>query len=223
MIHMRIPAYAAAAAALLSLAGPAAAQNAAPPADSTAIVAADTTPRTSLQKGTWSLSFVPPGYGGSGERTEFGAWEMVGPRTNLGITLAVSVDGSDTEGSAGGGTDASTSVSLGASVKQYVMAPRDVTPFLLGGVAIGGAFTRRDRADGFEESSRGMTGNVRAAVGAEWFPVRRMSLSGFTGFTLNATRADVEQTWPGGEEIDGEASYFSFRSFTSALWLQIYF
>ena len=220
---MRIPAYAAAAAAMLLLAVPAAAQDGAPGVDSTVIAIQDTVPRTSLQKGTWSLSFVPPGYSGSGERTEFGAWEMVGPRTNLGITLAVAVDGSDTEGSGGDGTDASTSVSLGASVKQYVTAPRDVTPFLLGGVAIGGVFTRRDRSDGFEESSRGMNGNVRAAVGAEWFPVRRMSLSGFTGFTLNVTRADIEQTWPDEREIDGEASYFSFRTFTSALWLQIYF
>jgi hypothetical protein len=154
---------------------------------------------------------------------EFGAWEMVGPRTNLGITLTVAVDGSESDGGAGGGTDASTSVSLGANVKQYVMPPRDVTPFLLGSVAIGGVFSRRDRSDGFEDSSRGMNGNVRAAVGAEWFPVRRMSLSGFTGFTLNVTRGTIEQTWPDGTEIDGEASYVSFRTFTSALWLQIYF
>jgi hypothetical protein len=223
MIHMRIRAHAAAAAALLSPALPAAAQDAAPAADSIVAVIDDTVPRTSLQKGTWSLSFVPPGYSGSGERTEFGAWEMVGPRTNLGITLAVAVDGSESDGGGGGGTDATTLVSLGASVKQYVMAPRDVTPFLLGGIAIGGVFTRRDRSDGFEESSRGMNGNVRAAVGAEWFPVRRMSLSGFTGFSLNVTRADIDQTWPDETEIEGEASYFSFRSFTSALWLQIYF
>lgn len=221
---MRIPACAAAAAALLSLALPAAAQDAAPlSADSTAVAAADTVPRTSLQKGEWSLSFLPPGYSGSGERTEFGAWEMVGPRTNLGITLAISVDGSETEGSAGGGTDATTSVSLGANVKQYVMAPRDVTPFLLGSVALGGAFTRRDRNDGFEENSRGLNGNVRAAVGAEWFPVRRMSLSGFTGFILTGGRYEVEQTWPDDKQSDGEGSFVGFRTFTSALWLQIYF
>jgi hypothetical protein len=220
---MRIRPHAAAAAALLSLAVPAAGQDAAPAADSAVIVMEDSVPRTSLQKGTWSLSFVPPGYSGSGERTEFGAWEMVGPRTNLGITLAVGVDGYETEGGGGGGTEASTSVSLGATVKQYVMAPRDVTPFLLGSVAIGGAFTRRDRDDGYDESSRAVIGNVRAAVGAEWFPVRRMSLSGFTGFVLNASRFDVEQTWPDGKEIDGEGSNLSFRSFTSALWLQIYF
>jgi hypothetical protein len=220
---MRIRAHAAAAAALLSLALPAAAQDAAPGADSVVAVIEDSVPRTSLQKGTWSLSFVPPGYSGSGERTEFGAWEMVGPRTNLGITLAIGVDGNEQEGSGGSGTEASTSVSLGASVKQYVMAPRDVTPFLLGGLAIGAAFNRRDRSDGYDDSSRGMTGNVRAAVGAEWFPVRRMSLSGFTGFTINAARFDIEQSWPDGTQTEGEASYFSFRSFTSALWLQIYF
>lgn len=220
---MRIPARAAAAAALLSLALPAAAQDAAPPADAAVAVLEDTVPRTSLQKGSWSLSFVPPGYGGSGERTEFGAWEMVGPRTNLGITLAVSVDGYETEGGGGGGTEATTSVSLGASVKQYVMAPRDVTPFLLGGVSIGGAFSRRDRDDGYHDTSRAGIGTARAAVGAEWFPARRMSLSGFTGFSLHASRYDAEQTWPDGKEIDGQGSSFSFRTFTSALWLQICF
>ena len=185
-------------------------------------MAADTVPRTSLQKGSWSLSFIAPGYS-AGERAEFGAWEMMGPRTNLGITLVIAVDGNDQAGSSGSGTEASTSVSLGANVKQYVMAPREVTPFLLGSVAIGGAFSRRDRSDGYDDSSRGMTGNVRAAVGAEWFPVRRMSLSGFTGFTLNASRFDVEQTWPDGTEGEGESSFFSFRTFASALWLQIYF
>jgi hypothetical protein len=221
---MRIPALAAAAAALLSLAVPARAQDAAPAsADSAAAVAADTVPRTSLQKGTWSISFVPPGYDAIGTRAEFGVWEMVGSRTNLGISLTIGVDGSETEGGGSGGTDASTSVTLGASVKQYVVAPRDVTPFVLGTAAIGGVYVRRDRDDGYEDRSRGANGSVRAAVGAEWFPTRRISVSGYTGFGLHVTRYDLEQTYPDGKELDGEGSSVSFRSFTSALSVQLYF
>lgn len=217
---MRIPACAAAVAALLLLAVPARAQDAATAADTTAT---DTLPRTSLQKGSWSLSFAPPGYSGSGERSEFGVWEMVGARTNLGLTLAVAVYGSESEIDSGGETTmASTLVDVGVSVKRYVMAPRDVTPFVLGSAALGGRFERRE-ADEFTETIRGMNVGARAAVGVEWFPVRRMSLSGQTGFGFQTGRYDTEQEFPDDTRREGELRSVSFNSFTSALSLHIYF
>jgi hypothetical protein len=77
---MRTLSLSAAAAALLLLSAPVHAQD-----DGT-----DTIPRTSLQKGTWSLSFQAPVFGGGGTG-EFGVWEMVGARTNLGLVLSVYV------------------------------------------------------------------------------------------------------------------------------------
>lgn len=212
-----------AAAVLPCIAVPARSQQPATAADTALAAVADTTPRTSLQKGAWSLSFVPPGYESAGERAEFGVWEMVGARTNLGLTLGVAVDGSDTEGDGGDDTDAATSVTLGASVKRYVVAPREVTPYLLGGASIGGSYNRRDRSDGYDVTSRAVNVGVRAAVGVEWFPVRRVSVSGQTGFSLTATRYEAEARYPDGNETSAEGRSLGFRSFTSGLSLQIWF
>lgn len=216
---MRISALAAAAAALLSLAPHARGQDAAPPADT---VAADTTPRTSLQKGTWSLSFALPSYGG-GERAELGAWEMVGARTNLGLSLVLIVDGGESEGPSGTSNQASTSVEVGVNAKRYLMAPRDVTPFLLAGAGVGGRYERREQGDDFDESLRGTFVNARAGVGAEWFPARRFSVSGFTGFRMHSARTETEQDLPDDTERDAESSFMFFSSHTSALTVQIYF
>ncbi|WP_420129821.1 hypothetical protein [Longimicrobium sp.] len=220
---MPFRACAAAAAALLSLALPAAAQTAVP-ANTTLAVAADTLPRTSLQKGNWSLSFTPPGYsGGSGERAEFGAWEMVGERTNLGLVLAVSVYGTDSEASGGGeATTASTDVGVGVNVKRYLMTPRDVTPFLIAGASIGGRFERRDGPQDYEETTRGMNSSVLGGVGVEWFPTRRFSLSGQTGFMVQSGRYETE-TDMADDHRESETRSAGFRSFTSALSMQIYF
>jgi|GEM_PF-2089651 len=214
---------AAAAAVLLSLALPAHGQDAPPPADSAAIVAADTTPPTSLQKGSWSLSFAFPAYG-TGQTAEFGAWEMVGARTNLGLVLKVSVFGQDA-GSTGNGdiTAATTDVELGANLKRYLMAPRVVTPYLLGSAAIGGRFERREGPGEFDETTRGMNTTARAAVGAEWFPVRWISISGHTGFSAFAGSYETEQDYPDGEHRDSESSVGGFNTFTSGLTVQIWF
>lgn len=208
----------AAAAALLS-AVPAHAQESA--VDDSTLAAADTTPRTSLRKGVWSLSFAAPGYAG-GERGEFGVWEMVGARTNLGLTLGVSVVGAEAEGSSGDATVAETGIDLGVTVKRYVMEPREVTPFLLGSAVIGGNYERREGQQ-YEESSRGVNANLRAGVGVEWFPVRRASLSGHTGFSLFAGRMEHDQELPDGTTRDGETSQMYVQSFTSALSLHIWF
>lgn len=218
---MRIATPAAAAAALLSLALPARAQEVR--VDTAALVqmAADSTPRTSLQKGTWSLSFAAPGYG-SGERAEFGVWEMVGARTNLGLTLGVSVIGAESESNGSESSVAETDVDLGIALKRYVMEPREVTPFLLGSIAVGGRYDRRDSPQ-YDETVRSAQAAVRAAVGVEWFPVRRVSLSGQTGFGMFVGRADVEQEMPDGTTYEGKNSQVSFQSFTSALSLHIYF
>lgn len=205
----------AAAIAALLLASPARAQDAA--------AEAETTPRTSLQKGAWSISFLAPVYGGSGQRAEFGAWEMVGPRTNLGLTLRLTVGGSELGNGQQETTQAETSVGLGANVRQYLARPRDVTPYVHAAASVAGDYRRREGTGGYEETERGAAGGAEAALGVEWFPVRRMSVSGHTGFTLFARRWDLHLERPDGEDSDSQGRAMFVNSVTSALTLQIYF
>ena len=213
---MRTLSLSAAAAALLLLSASARAQDAATEA------AADTMPRTSLQKGTWSLSFQAPVYGSGGGTGEFGVWEMVGTRTNLGFTLGISVGGVDVDGERDQ-TEAVTRVGVGLNVRRYLVEPREVTPYLQGTASIGGSYQRRDDSDGYEAEDRGVEAGLEAAVGAEWFPVRRMSVAGHTGFGLFARRFEQHQKSPSGAEFDQDGSSLHVRSFTTGLSVQIYF
>jgi hypothetical protein len=190
--------------------------------DAAAAAAADTTPRTSLQKGTWSLSFQAPVYGSGGGSGEFGVWEMVGSRTNLGFTLIVGVSGVDYEGDRDQ-TDATTTVGVGLNLRRYVVEPREVTPYVQGTASIGGSYSRRDDSAGYSSEDRGVDVGLSAAVGAEWFPVRRMSVAGHTGFGISMRRFEQHQEAPDGKEFDQDGSSMHFRSFTTALTVQIYF
>jgi hypothetical protein len=219
--RMRIPGFAAAAAALLSLALCTTAVDAAAQSADTVAAATENTPPSSLRKGAWSLSFAAPGAGG--ERAEFGAWEMVGARTNLGLMLGINVSGTDAEGNGATITESSTGVDLSVNLKRYVTEPAEVTPYLLGSVFIGGSYQRRDGPEDFEASTRTANAGVRGAVGVEWFPVRRFSVSGHTGFVLSGGRFKADQEYPDGTEQDTEGTQGAFRSFTSALTVQIYF
>lgn len=215
--HMRTRLLAAAAA--LVLASPALAQDA-PPADSAAA------PPNALRQGAWSLSFSAPGYSGSGERVEFGVWEMVGPRTNLGLTLEVNVSGYDRETEAGGEqaeqSDAATSFLLGLNARQYVRTGRSIAPFVHGRV-FGRANYGRRESSGYEETTRGMGAGAEAAVGVEWFPVRSFSVAGHTGARLQFNRSEQTVTDPEDQEASADFHYVSFQTFTSALSVQIYF
>lgn len=213
---MRTLSLAAAAAALLLLSAPARAQ------DAGAEPTADTLPRTSLQKGTWSLSFLAPVYGGGGGTGEFGVWEMVGSRTNLGLTLAVAVGGYDVDGDRNQ-TDATTSIALGVNLRRYLVAPREVTPYVQGTASVGGSYQRREDSAGHEYEDRGVNAGVAAAVGAEWFPVRRMSVAGHTGFGIQVSRFEQHQEAPDDTEFNQDGRSFHVRSFTTALTLHIYF
>lgn len=197
------------------LAAPALAQDALP---------ADTTPAPNgLRKGTWSLSFSAPGFTGTSERAEFGVWEMVGARTNLGLTLEVNVYGRDREGEGADQTEASTSVQLGANLLRYVSTARSVAPFVQGRVFGRGFYTRRD-ALGYEETLRGVSGGLEGSVGVEWFPVRQFSVAGHTGARLFIGRLEQDQDYPD-DDTERAADFrdVSFQTFTSALSVQIYF
>ncbi len=215
-MHTRL--IAAAALAVLALAAPARAQDA--PADSAP------PPPNGLQKGTWSLSFVAPGYTGpGGESVEFGVWEMVGPRTNVGVTLDLSVAGQTREASgANDQTNAYSRLGLGLNVRRYLATSRSVVPYLHGRVFGRGGFERRDDVGaGYEETVRSLGAGADAGLGVEWFPVRQVSLSGHTGVRLSSFNYASKLTTPENEERKSTSRDGSFQTFTSALSIRIYF
>jgi hypothetical protein len=202
----------AAAATMLALAAPARAQDAA--ADSTA------PPPVGPQKGAWSLSFVAPGYGG--ETVEFGVWEMVGARTNLGVTLEVLVGGREDEANGRKGTAATTRAGLGFNARRYLATARRVTPYLQGRVFVRGAY-QRNESPGVEDWHRGAQVGAEAALGAEWFPVHHFSVSGHTGVRLAASRFRQELTASDGQTHPLSTTDASLQTFTSAVAVRIYF
>lgn len=208
----------AAAAAVLALAAPVRAQ------DVATVTTADTVAapsRTSLQKGTWSLSFVAPGYSG-GERAQFGIWEMMGSRTNVGLTLELSVAGRDREQDGDDLTEASTSAGLGINVRRYAGPERVVMPFVQGGVFGRGGYSRRE-GESYDTDVKVFSAGVEAGIGAEWFPVRYFSLSGYTGARLSTLRYEEDYTAPDDTEHTSTSSEGAFQAFTSALSVSIYF
>jgi hypothetical protein len=216
---MRNSAVAAAAAALLSLAAPARAQEVVLVTEG-----AEALPRNSLQKGAWSLSFALPGSDRDGT---LGAWKMVGPRTNLGVFVGVGAIRSDGETDTPAGeretTETRTSLDVGVQARRYVTDPADVAPFLFGAVSVGTSRQERDDESAYDSRMSGTQAGLSAGVGVEWFPVRRVSISGQTGFTVNAGLSDGAQGLPDGGEATYDGTFMGVGTFTSGLTLQIYF
>ncbi|HEU0301594.1 MAG TPA: hypothetical protein VFR37_19220, partial [Longimicrobium sp.] len=82
---------------------------------------------------------------------------------------------------------------------------------------------RKDPVVGYEFEDRSLDTGVAAAVGVEWFPVRRVSFTGHTGAELFARRFEQHADGPDDQEFDMEGSSLFLRTFTTALTLQIYF
>jgi opacity protein-like surface antigen len=181
--------------------------------------AQDTAPRTSLQKGAWSLAFdLPIAVGGS---SRLGAWKMVGARTNLGVSLEVQTRDADGRRDSATANEQYHAVELGVEARRYLSPADEVTPFATAGVF--GFIGRRAQEAGAtrgETSYRGAA--VHAGAGVEWFPVRRVSLAGHTGVRLNVYDGEITARH-NDVETEGEDSAIDFTTFTSRLSLQIYF
>lgn len=182
--------------------------------------APDTIPRTSLQKGAWSLSFNPPAYGGLGMGS-LAAWKMVGERTNLGVSVGAHARLTESRGDSLTVRENIAGVELGLQARQYVAPAREVTPFATGGVFA--FFTEYDQAYGNTVSERHLYGaGVSAGAGLEWFPLRRVSFAGHTGVRLNVHTGELT-SHSGSGQRDARERGLEFATFTSRLSLQIYF
>jgi hypothetical protein len=182
--------------------------------------APDTTTRTSLQKGAWSLSFDPPVYGGGGSGG-LGAWKMVGERTNLGVGVQINARSTETRRDSSSTAEITSGVRLAIEARRYVAPAREVTPFATGGVF--GFVATYDHDSGSGEGEQRVYGaGVSAGAGVEWFPVRRVSFAGHTGVQLDAHRGQSSSSYPGGQRKARERG-LQLATFTSRLSLQIYF
>lgn len=182
--------------------------------------APDTIPRTSLQKGAWSLSFDPPVYGGLGTGS-LGAWKMVGERTNLGVSVRAHTRLSESHSDSTRIGENTAGVELGLDARRYLAPAGEVTPFATGGVFA--FFAEYDQAYGTSVGERHLYGGgVSAGAGLEWFPVRRVSFAGHTGVRLNVHTAELTSR-SGGRERNARERGLEFATFTSRLSLQVYF
>lgn len=199
----------AAAVCALLAAAPVRAQEAAP----------DTTPRTSLQTGAWSLAFdLPMAVGGT---SRLGAWKMVSPRTNVGVSLLIETRDNETRFDSVTATDKDVHLELGVEAKRYFSPAAEVTPFATGGLF--GILGRREEDDsGGYDDQRFRGAGVHAGAGVEWFPVRRISLSGHTGVRLITARNELNGRYDG-DTREARTEGTAFNTFTSRLSLQIYF
>jgi hypothetical protein len=169
---------------------------------SVAGVAAAQSP-TSLEAGARSISFALPG---DAAGTNFGLWTMLSDQLNLGINVGLRLANSKIDGTTATKT---TGISIGPAIRYYTGALGPVAPFLYGGAEFGYSKQNVPTTDGSIKNFGLSTG-----LGAEWFPVRSISVGGFTGLRLghgsNSTGAVSNST-------------FIINTVTSGLSIQLYF
>lgn len=212
-IRIRSALLSAAAAALLAL--PAAAQDTIP-ADTAA-------PRNGLRDGARSLQFDLPSYGGSVATGAFGVWQMVGARTNLGITLGISANVRDRDYDDAEQSDRGTYLQLGLAAKRYASTDGPVAPFALGRVFAYSSRLEREADVGFRDEQKILGGGVEGGLGVEWFPVRHLSVGGYTGVSVGGESLNGETERPNEPRREYDESGAFFRTFTSTLSVHLYF
>jgi hypothetical protein len=160
--------------------------------------------QNALQKGRRSISFSLPDGGG----TSFGIWTMLSERTNLGLNVGIEMQDSDAPDVEG------WELQLAPAIKRYTRSLGPVTPFLYGEVNLGFG----ESSQGANDVSNWGTGAF-GGLGVEWFPVRSVSIGGYTGIGLRYTSSEVDTPGlPSDTRTD-----FRLSTATSGLSLQIYF
>lgn len=157
-------------------------------------------------EGSYGLWFSLPDGGGAG----LGVRKMLSSTTNFGIGVVFGFRWEDVDIPAGP-QDARTSVSVGLrpDVRLYRSTSGRVIPFL----ALGGRFAYQKQSGAFDAWAVDFGTDV--GIGAEWFPVDDMSVSGATGVEVLYRHA----TNGGG----GTNRSFALSVFRSELSINLYF
>ncbi len=210
---LRFPPVAAVLAAL-ALAAPAAAQT---PGDTI----------EALTPGRRALAFALPNGGTVG----FGEWHVIAPDRARGVFLNVHAfttrqpGWSGTEGSRL--TQSQVRVTIGPHVRRYVARSGRVAPFVESALGIGaafGSFEEREPAGspygGSPQNGHDWSalGELSTGIGAEWFPLRGLSVSGHVGFEADASLGK-HFSEPGSMTIWNA----NVTTYSSGLMVQLYF
>lgn len=155
------------------------------------------------EAGSHGISFSLPSGGGA----SFGIRKMLSASTNGGIDLSLGVNHAKTETGGVSNSATTTSVSVRPGARLYHASAGPVAPFLhLYGLV--------SYVNGPNDMWT-LGGGAGVGVGAEWFPLEHMSISGYTG--LDAMVEHEHDT--GGTTADQTV----LRAATSGLSLNLYF
>lgn len=114
---------------------------------------------------------------------------------------------------------ASSEFRFGPVIRWYGEARGSVVPFLRLRGAMGWGDETFDQAGQTQREDDISILAASLAIGAEWFPVSKVSFSGYTG--LQVTRESRDRTFANGEFL--ERTTLSSGTFTSALTIRFYF
>ncbi len=180
--------------------------------------------RTGLERGAYSLSFQAPVFGTGGGSGSLGFWRMVSGRTNLGISVRLGAERQEHESNRIDDTPrrdrmeaTRVSVAAGPAVRRYFAAGERTAPFVYAGAEIGFGTEARSGTGNADADSRGAHAALEAGVGLEWFAVRTLSVSGYTGVRARAGSFRTEYDFG-----DSEQSLLELGTFTSALAVNLY-
>lgn len=178
-------------------------------------------PRTAPEKGDWSISL---GLFDADDGINFGVYRLFSDRLKLGLEVEVSYAGSDSDIFLAEGTINAQVVNwtanVGPSVWWYLTDLGPITPFLRAKTTLGWSLSKVELQDSrlSEEQSSSKSGSV--ALGAEWFPVRRLGVAGYTGLQFIRTSVKELNT---DDTVLLERTRWNYRTFRSGLMVNFYF
>lgn len=171
-------------------------------------------------RGSWSVG-LPLFESGTG--TVFNLGRMMTDRLHLGVEVdlrAAELEDDANQPSAGIDTLVENwDFALGPVIRWYGAPAGPVTPFLRARGLVG--WGSQDVTLATERVREDDTSVLAASlgIGAEWFPLRQLSVSGYTG--IQASRNDLERVDADGDRVDRRT--VNVGTFRSALTLSFYF
>jgi len=159
-----------------------------------------------LAEGRTSIAFAIPQSGS----TSFGIWKQLSPTRALGLQGSVLYGRHESEFANHESTQ--FQISVAPAMKWYRSLTPTVAPFLRGSVGVG--YNRSEQLSGdIRIETDGFNVNASAGIGVDWFPLRSISIGGFTGLSGALGRVDSGT----------ERNSLTLGTTTSALTMHIYF
>lgn len=166
-----------------------------------------------LVPGRRSISLNLPNGGGA----MLGIWKVRSATLNRGLVVNASVRAAGQSEPAGDDQE-SIGLSIGPAFRRYIARSGPVAPFIYTDLSLGGSVDRAGNGDGAASHRWQAEAGASVGLGAEWFPLRRASVAGFTGAHLSASVGRVSGRDTGMTEWNVGANTMS-----STISLQIYF